>query len=107
MEKFYYLAILIFSICGLLLADYRLRLAFFYDRLRAAKTISLAVLFFIVWDLLGIGVGIFFTGNSKYDLGLLLAPNFPIEELFFLFLLTYLTLVLWRLGERYVKLRDS
>jgi len=95
--KFTYLLALIFSISSLLLIDKRFKLAFFLDTKRAAKTIVSAVSIFLIWDILGIWFDIFFPGNSKYDLDILILPKVPVEELFFLFLLSYVTLIVWRL----------
>jgi len=53
------------------------------------------VLFFLAWDLCGIGLGIFFRGETLFMTGLLLAPELPVEELFFLTLLCYLTMNLF------------
>jgi lycopene cyclase domain-containing protein len=58
-------------------------------------TVVVAMLIFIVWDYFGISLGIFFHGGSQYTLPLRLAPEFPLEELFFLFLLTYSTLIIY------------
>jgi hypothetical protein len=52
-----------------------------------------AILFFTVWDLLGIFLGIFLHGQSPYQLPFTIVPHFPVEEIVFLFLLTYCTLV--------------
>ena len=51
---------------------------------------------FLVWDLLGIGLGVFFRGQTRYMTGLQLAPELPVEELGFLALLCYLTMVVFR-----------
>ena len=90
-----YLIGLLFGIGGLLLIDRRLKLAFWRDGKRTAKTLALAIAIFIVWDFLGISLGIFFHGGSAYTLPFRLAPEFPIEEIAFLFLLTYSTLVVY------------
>jgi lycopene cyclase domain-containing protein len=50
------------------------------------------VLFFLIWDLAGIGLGIFFRGPSPLVTGILVAPEVPLEEIFFLTLLCYLTM---------------
>lgn len=91
-----YLGLLLFSISGLMTLDWRHKLAFWYDARRTALTIGFGIAVFVVWDILGIVLGIFFHGNSPYTLPFRLAPEFPIEELFFLFLLCYVTLILYR-----------
>ena len=50
--------------------------------------------FFLVWDLFGIGLEIFYRGETQFMLGIELAPHLPLEEAFFLAFLCYLTMVL-------------
>lgn len=88
-----YLGALLVSFAGMAVIDHRYRLAFFHDARRALYTLTVGVLVFIVWDVLGIGLGIFFSGQSPYMSGWYLAPEFPIEELVFLTFLCYFTLV--------------
>ena len=93
MKQWTYLAVLLFSVSGLLAADWRHRLAFWRNGRATAKTLVFSMLLFIVWDMLGIRLGIFLHGGSPYSLPYRIAPEFPIEELFFLFLLSYVTLL--------------
>jgi lycopene cyclase domain-containing protein len=95
-----YLIALVISISGLIAIDYRFKLVFFYDARRTAVTLAMALWLFIVWDIFGIKLGIFFHGGSPYTLPARIIPEFPIEELFFLFLLTYVTLVIYRYVEK-------
>lgn len=95
MEQFYYLSSLIFAIIGMLIIDYRFKLAFFNKPKVALLTMIISIAFFIIWDIAGINLGIFFNGDSNYDLGLFLFNEFPIEEIFFLFLLNYTALILY------------
>jgi lycopene cyclase domain-containing protein len=90
-----YLVALLIGITGMLTIDHRWKLGFFRDGKRTALTIVVAVLIFIVWDYFGISLGIFFHGGSEYTLPLRLAPEFPLEEILFLFLLTYSTLIIY------------
>lgn len=94
-----YLLSLLAAIGSFLAIDRRWKLAFFAQARRTMLTIALAMPLFIAWDLLGVGLGIFFEGGSPYMTGVFLLPHFPLEELFFLFLLTYMPLVLYRWGE--------
>lgn len=96
-----YLVALVVSISCLLLIDYRWKLAFWHDARRTALTIGCAMAIFIVWDIIGISLGIFFHGGSHFALPFVIAPEFPIEELFFLFLLTFVTLLLYRGVQRW------
>lgn len=89
---FVYLAALLISLTGMALLDRRFSLFFWRDARRASITLSLGVLFFLVWDLAGIGLGIFFRGETPFMTGIVLAPELPLEELFFLTLLSYLTM---------------
>ena len=90
-----YLAVLLFSLTGLALIDYRYKLAFFENWMRATAAVFLPVVFFLLWDVAGIVLGIFFRGQSSHLTGILLAPELPIEEPFFLVLLCYTTLILF------------
>ena len=56
---------------------------------------AIGLVFFLVWDLSGIGLGIFFRGETSFMTGLVIAPELPVEELFFLALLCYLTMNLF------------
>lgn len=96
MIQFIYLACLIVSILGLVAIDYRYKLALSVQPRRTLKTLGITVAIFVVWDLLGIALGIFSHGNSQYSLPLRLLPEFPLEELFFLLLLTYFSLLIYR-----------
>jgi len=96
MQQWFYLVALVISIAGLGFIDWRYKLAFWYNWRRSILTIGIAMAVFIVWDITGIVTGIFFHGGSEYTLPFRILPEFPIEELFFLFLLCYVTLVLYR-----------
>ena len=90
-----YLGGLLFGITGLLIIDYRWKLAFWRETMRTTITLATAIAIFVLWDLLGISLGIFFHGGSSYALPYRLAPEFPIEEIVFLFLLTYSALIVY------------
>lgn len=101
-ENYFYLAALVVSISCLMLTDYRYKLAFWYDQRRSAITISIVMAVFILWDIIGIKLGLFFKGNSQYMLPFEILPEFPLEELFFLFLLAYVSLLLYRGANRWL-----
>jgi lycopene cyclase domain-containing protein len=65
---------------------------FFKDWLAGTVAIAVGVGFFLAWDLFGISSGIFFRGETRGLTGLMLAPELPLEEVFFLTLLCYSTL---------------
>ena len=98
--KLAYLAAILFSTFGMGVLDKRFALAMFHDARRTIITIAIGVAVFIAWDVLGIAMGIFFSGSSPYTTGLYLGPEFPVEELFFLTFLCYFTLITYRLVER-------
>ena len=89
-----YLASLLVAIIGIALLDWTHKLAFFGGfRVRSAVIVVLSVLFFLAWDVVGISEGIFFRGSGPWMTGILLAPELPIEEVFFLIVLSYSTLI--------------
>ncbi|MBF0687865.1 MAG: lycopene cyclase domain-containing protein [Cellulomonas sp.] len=91
-----YLGALLLSLGGLALLDRRFRLAFWHDARRSAWTVGLGVVGFLLWDVAGLALGIFARGDSPHMTGLLLAPDLPVEEAFFLALLSYTGLLAWR-----------
>lgn len=102
-----YLTALLVSLGGLTLLDWRHRIAVFAEPRRALLTIVAGIVVFLLWDAAGIGLGIFFRGDGPYMTGVLLAPELPLEELFFLALLVYQTLLLWRWLERRRERREK
>ncbi|WP_420363593.1 lycopene cyclase domain-containing protein [Curtobacterium aetherium] len=103
-----YLAGLVLSIAGIAVLDARYRLFFWRAPLRAAAVMAVGLVFFLVWDVAGVHLGIFFIGTTPLLTGVLLAPDVPLEELFFLVLLCWTTMDLFgavrpvveRLGRR-------
>ena len=95
MTQYLYLIALGVSLLGLGTLDWRHRVALFADARRTLVTLALAVAFFLLWDLVGVGLGIFFIGDAPYLSGWVVAPEVPVEEIAFLTLLTYQTLLLW------------
>lgn len=87
-----YLAALLFSLAGMAILDYRLSLFFRAAPLRAVVVMLAGLVFFTAWDLMGISLGIFSRGETDFMTGLLLADELPVEELFFLGFLIYLTM---------------
>lgn len=100
MERWYYLVFLLVSISGLAICDWRYRLAFWYDKRRSLLVMLCALFFFVCWDIAGIRAGVFFHGGSAYTLPVRLYHEFPIEEIGFLILLAYTTLLVYRAGDR-------
>lgn len=89
---FLYLGALLVSLTGMLVLDLRFRLFFGAAPVRAAIVLVTGIAFFLAWDLAGIGAGVFFRGNPGLLTGVLLAPELPLEEVFFLTLLCWTTM---------------
>lgn len=104
---FFYISILIFSIVGLLLADWRYKLAFWSNKIASIKAIGFTMLLLYIFDIAGV-VNKIFSTNPKYVVGIyLVSPNLPIEEILFLFLLCYSTLIIYKTVERLPWLRTK
>ena len=97
-----YLAALLISITGMVVVDVRFRLFFAAAPLRAAIVLVVGIAFFLAWDVAGITAGVFFRGNPGLLTGVLLAPELPLEELFFLTLLCYTTMNLYAAAGRWL-----
>lgn len=91
-----YLGALLVSIAGMVVLDLRFKLFFGAAPARAAIVLVVGLAFFLAWDVAGIGLGIFFRGNPGLLTGILLAPELPLEELFFLTLLIYTVMNAYR-----------
>ena len=87
-----YLLGLLVALTGMVVLDRRFRLFFWRDAVRAVVILPVGIAFFLVWDLFGIGLHIFFRGETSFMTGLQVARELPVEELFFLALLCYLTM---------------
>lgn len=98
-----YLIAILLSMTGIVLIDRRLKLALFSAQWRRVLTVvPTGVVVFLIWDLVAITSGVFFRGTSNAYVGLMLAPEIPVEELFFLTFLSYLALVMWLAVDRIV-----
>ena len=104
MPGLYLLIILISGTC-IALIDRRWRLAAWSAPGRTAATVAIGVAFFLAWDAVGIVTGVFLKGGSPALLGIDLAPHLPLEEVFFLTFLSYLSLVLWSASHRLLTAR--
>ncbi len=96
MTHWFYLIGLLLSIVGTAIIDWRYHLAFWHDRRRTLLTVSIGTIVFAAWDLVAIGLGIFIHDNGRFNLALANAHIFPPEEIVFLLLLCYSTLVIYR-----------
>ncbi|PBB07475.1 hypothetical protein CKW39_13155 [Kocuria sp. WRN011] len=99
----YLLMLLVFIGCFTLI-DRRWKLYFWSGApMRAWIVLIVGVLFFLAWDVVGIINGLFWHGENSLTLGIFVAPELPLEEVFFLAFLCYQTMiyilgapVLWR-----------
>ncbi len=89
---FVYLGALLGSLFCMVLIDSRWKLFFWRDPRHATIVLVVGVLFFLAWDIVGISQGVFFRGETEIMTGVLIAPELPLEEVFFLTLLCYLTM---------------
>lgn len=105
--SFLYLGALLVSITGMVVLDLRFRLFFAVAPLRAAIVLVAGLAFFLTWDVFGISLGIFFRGNPGLLTGVLLGPELPLEELFFLTLLIYTTMNAYGFLSRWSSSRRS
>ncbi len=106
MPGIYLLAILI-SAAGIAVIDARWKLAAFRSPGRTAAAVAIGVVFFLAWDAVGITTGVFLKGDSPLYTGVDLAPELPLEELFFLAFLCYLGLVVWAAALRFLERRSA
>ena len=93
--SFLYLLALVVALTGMVVLDWRFRLFFWRAPIRATAVLAIGLVFFLVWDLQGIRLHIFFRGETSFMTGWQFAPELPIEEPFFLLLLCYLTMNLY------------
>lgn len=89
-----YLGFIVVSTVCMGLVDRRWRL-FLFDRPRIALlAVASGFVFFLVWDLVALELALYSKGESPAMTGLDVAAHLPIEELFFITFLSYLTGVL-------------
>ncbi len=99
-----YLSALVLALLGTGLLDWRHRLAVFGGApFRTAIIVGVGVVFFLVWDVVGIAEGVFFRGSGPWMTGILLGRELPLEEVFFLVLLCYSTLISYLLASKALK----
>jgi lycopene cyclase domain-containing protein len=104
---FAYFGTLLFSLTGMVLLDRRFRLSFWRRPVVSAWSMATAVVFLLIWDLAGVANGIFFRGESSWLTGVLVAPEVPLEEVFFLALLSYLTLNIFGASQMWLSARSA
>ena len=87
-----YLGILILLLGCMVLLDARLRLFFWRDAVAATIVSACGVGMLLIADLAGIALGIFSRAPTSAMTGIVLAPELPLEEPFFLAFLVYVTM---------------
>lgn len=97
-----YLATLLLALAGMGLVDRRWRLVLWSDPRRAVLVLAAGMVLFLAWDLVAVGQGFYRKGGTSLMTGIEIADEVPLEELFFVLFLCYVTLVLHRLLSRYV-----
>ncbi len=100
-----YLGAILFSLVGMMLIDGKYSLALRVAPVRTVAAVLIGTAFFLAWDLVGIVTGVFVKGESPLFVGVMLAPHLPLEELFFLVFLSYLTVVLFAVFDRRARAR--
>jgi lycopene cyclase domain-containing protein len=89
------------------LVDRRWRLFLWARPARALTVLAVGVAFFLVWDLVAIELEVYRRGESPAMTGVEVARELPVEELFFIAFLCYITMVLHTLLERLVADRPA
>lgn len=102
-----YLGALLVALGCLALVDRRWRLVLWADPRRAVTVLGVGVVGFLAWDLVAVHLGFYRRGSSPVLTGLQIAPEVPMEEVFFVLLLCYVTLVLHRLLDGPASLRRT
>jgi len=88
-----YLAILLGLLGCMALVDAKWKLLVFRYPLRGLMVLVLGTGFFVLWDVLAIGQGIFLHKPSQLMTGVMVGDQFPLEELFFLVFLCYCAMI--------------
>lgn len=102
-----YLGAIVLAGACLCLVDLRWRLFLFARPIRALAVLAVGVVLFLVWDLVAIGLDLYRRGESPAMTGIEVAPELPVEELFFILFLCYLTMVLHNLVQQVLRRRRT
>lgn len=88
-----YLGALVVSLASMAVMDRRWRLFLWVDPWRGAIVLLAGIVVFLSWDAAAIRLGFFERGHGQALVGVELAPHLPVEELFFVTFLGYLTMI--------------
>lgn len=100
-----YLLALLGSIAGMMILDARFKVVLFQRAFSTVLMVGFGVAALIIVDLYAIEHAIFVRGESPYLLGIWLTPHIPLEEPIFLAFLSYCTLVIYGLLNRWAETR--
>jgi lycopene cyclase domain-containing protein len=104
-----YLVFVLLSTAGMAVLDVRFRLVLVGDaarRRRSLVVLACGAAAFLAWDLIAIERGFYERGDSPGMTGIEVAAELPVEELFFVAFLCYLTLVLHALVRSTLRQRS-
>jgi lycopene cyclase domain-containing protein len=102
-----YLLALLVSFGCVVAVDMRFRLCLGRSLPSALLVLGVGLAFFLAWDAAGIGLSIFARGDSPFLLGVMLAPELPLEEPIFLLFLCEVTMVLVLGAQRLLDRRHA
>ena len=100
-----YLLILVALLGCMALLDARWKLFLFARPLAGAAVLLLGTGFFLAWDVSAIAAGIFLHKDSPLMTGLMLGPQLPVEEAFFLLFLCYQTMIAFTGAQQLLRWR--
>jgi lycopene cyclase domain-containing protein len=100
MMQWSYLSTLVLALACVGLVDRRWRLVLWFDLRRGVAVVAAGAVFFLGWDLLALHQGFYRRGDGEVTTGMQISRDLPVEEVFFVLFLSYLTLVLHRLVDR-------
>ena len=93
-----YIAVLLFSITGMSLIDFKFKLALFASeptrRKASLMTLVVSLAVFLLIDVVAIANGWFLAGNSEFSSNIFLAGELPLEEPLFLILMIQTGMIL-------------
>ena len=102
-----YLGALVVPLASMVVMDRRWRLFLWDDARRGAIVLAPGVVVFVSWDAAAIRLGFFERGHGQALVGVENAPHLPLEELFFVTFLSYLTMVGHALVRRLLDRREE
>src|SRR3954454_2411609 len=91
------LATLVLGLGCMVATDRRWRLVLWAHPVRGVVVLGAGMAVFVTWDLAALHLDLYRPGDSAVATGAEVAPGLPVEELFFIGFLCYLSLVLQRL----------